>query len=101
MEKIKKQVTEVFCSKSLLKSDQISLSDVVFLVASTSTEPHLSLISLRKNTSSKQDLQCKSRWEPVFLRGETRERRGRGNKVLITKNRKYYDAEFWLNFNYR
>ena len=91
----------MFCSKSLLKSDQISLSDVVFLVASTLTEPHLSLILLRKNTSSKQGLQCKSRWDLVVLRGETRERWGWGNKVLIAKNRKYYDAEFWLTFNYR
>ena len=48
----------------------------IFDQVNTLRHPHLSIISLRKNTSSDQDLQCKSWLEVVFLQSEIRERRG-------------------------
>ena len=48
----------------------------IFDQVNTLPHPHLSIISLRKNTSSDQDLQCKSWLEVVFLQSEITERRG-------------------------
>ena len=55
------------------KFDQNSVSHFLFLASNTLIQSRLSLISLRKNTSSKQDLHCKYWLGLVFLRSEIRE----------------------------
>ena len=55
-----------------LMSDQNSLPHFLFLVSNALPHPSLPLISLHKNTSSNQDLHCKSWLELVFLRNEGR-----------------------------
>ena len=75
-----------------VKSDQNSVSHFLFLAANTLSQFCLSLIMLRKNFSSNQDLQCNSCIELTFLQSKIRERRGWG-KAFAAENKKC-DMEF-------
>ena len=59
----------------------------LFLAANSSPHYPFSLISLCKNTSSNQDLQCKFWSEPALLLNKIKERRNWG-KLLVANNKK-------------
>ena len=56
--------------KVKLKSGQNFVPHFLFLVANTLLRPGHSLMSLRENTSSKQDLHCKSWLELMILQSK-------------------------------
>ena len=80
-----------------LKSSQNSVSHFLFLAANTLPHPHLSLISLHRNTSSNHDLKCNSWLALEFLPSEIRKRQ-RWGKVLAQPKIKCV-LEFWSDFS--